>query len=372
MNIFDNTILGIYKRTLSSEPWSPPGVSLIAARKMWPTTRGAGAVVAVLDTGIDYNHSDLKNNVIDGKSFISSEKDYMDEHGHGTHVAGTIAANGKLLGVAPEAKLLAVKVLDRNGSGSYTGIAQGLDWVRTWRGPNHEKVQVVNMSLGGTMPEATLHRAITKAVQAGITIVCAAGNSGDGNKQTREISYPAYYPETLAVGAVDLQSGAANFSNSNDRIDVVAPGVDTYSTYPKNRYVKLSGTSMATPHLSGAAALIRARWHKRFQTNPLEADVRNLVQYMSIDLGDAGYDELYGYGLFSFNLNGGKDIVLIVGSNQYYVNGKLKMLQNAPLRYNEAVYAPVAEISSVMNCDCTLIPPDGSPENKQGQVQIWN
>ena len=372
MKIFESPILGIYNRALSNEPWSPPGVSLLAARKMWTTTRGEGTVVAVLDTGIDDRHPDLKNQVIGGTSFIDTEKDYIDRHGHGTHVAGTIAANGRLLGVAPDARLLAVKVLNRQGSGSFTSIIRGLEWARKWRGPQGEKVQVINMSLGGPTSKICLRREIIKAVKAGITIVCAAGNSGDGKSTTREISYPAYYPETLAVGAVDMQSGAANFSNSNNHIDLVAPGVETYSTYPENRYVKLSGTSMAAPHISGVAALIVARYVKRFGTQPTSDRVRELLQYLCIDLGDAGYDELYGYGLFSFNLDGGKDIRLVVGSNQYSMNGKFNTLTNAPKRCGDSICASVPELSPIIGFDCSVIPPDGTKENPSGQLEIWS
>lgn len=102
--------------------WPPPGVSLIAANKMWPCTRGEGSIVAIVDTGIDYEHPDLKNNVLGGISFVPGEPDYLDLNGHGTHVAGIIAANGALLGVAPEAKMLAVKVLSKDGFGSYSDI----------------------------------------------------------------------------------------------------------------------------------------------------------------------------------------------------------------------------------------------------------
>jgi len=260
--------VAVYDRTLSDEPWIPPGISLMAAEKVWPSTRGQGTVVAVLDTGIDYRHPDLAGNVIGGRSFIPGEPDYLDLNGHGTHVAGIIAANGKILGMAPEAKLLAVKVLNQNGFGTIMSINQGLAWVRNWVGENGQRVNVVNMSLGSALPNSAMHQEIIKLVESGITVVCAAGNAGDGNPDTPEIDYPAYYPETIAVGAINLQTGIANFSNSNDRIDVVAPGVNTYSTYPDNRYVELSGTSMACPHIAGAVALIISRYQKRFLNNP--------------------------------------------------------------------------------------------------------
>ncbi|HEX3011252.1 MAG TPA: S8 family serine peptidase, partial [Syntrophomonadaceae bacterium] len=169
MHLADNNVLGIYDHTLAKEPWSPPGVSLIAARKIWPSTRGENTVAAVLDTGVDYRHPDLAANIIGGISLVPNEKDFMDEHGHGTHVAGTIAANKSLLGVAPKAKILAVKVLDKNGQGGYSSIARGIDWATNWRGPQGEKVNVINMSLGGPIPNKYLYEKITAAIKAGIT-----------------------------------------------------------------------------------------------------------------------------------------------------------------------------------------------------------
>lgn len=369
MYLFQNPILGVYRRTLSDEPWSPPGVSMAAARKMWSSTRGGGAVVAVLDTGIDYQHPDLVDNVIGGISFIDSEPDYMDENGHGTHVAGTIAANGKILGVAPEAKLLAVKVLSKKGYGSYRGIIQGLEWARKWRGPGGEQVQVINMSLGGPVSEPGLHQEIQRVVKDGITVVCAAGNSGDARSDTREIAYPAYYPETIAVGAVDLKTGIANFSNSNDQIDIVAPGVDTYSSYPGKRYVKLSGTSMATPHITGCTALIYSRYFKRFKAFPTPDKVEEILHYLATDLGEVGYDELFGFGLFTFNLDGGKEIRLLAGSKQAYINDQIVELQHAPSAQEGTILASVQEVAGLLNTDSIQAAP--GPGHPQGQVLIY-
>ena len=371
MNIFEHKVLGIYSRTLSIQPWSPPGVSMTAARRIWPSTQGENTVVAILDTGVDYNHPDLKANIIDGISFVAGEKDFMDLNGHGTHVAGTIAANSRILGVAPQSKILAIKVLGKNGSGSYQGITKGLEYARRWRGKQGEVVNVVNMSLGGPIDDSSLYREIKNAVQSGITVVCAAGNEGDGKSDTQEISYPAYYQETVAVGAVDMQTGIANFSNSNDHIDIVAPGVETYSTYPGGKYVKLSGTSMATPHISGAVALIYARYKKRFGVYPDAKTITLLLQYGSIDLGEAGFDQLYGFGMFSFNPDGGKNIRLYANTNQYFINGQAGTLKVPIIRNEGEIYGPLAEITNLLGSDSNPLTGELSPENNQGGMEIW-
>ena len=369
MRTFVHGVRDIYKHTLSGEKWAPPGVSLIAARKMWPVTLGEQSIVAVLDTGIDYTHPDLAGNIIGGVSMIPGEKDYSDENGHGTHVAGTIAANGKLLGVAPEAKLLAVKVLDKNGSGTYAGINQGIAWARIWQGPKGEKVNIINMSLGGPISNNNMHKEIIQAVQGGISVVCAAGNSGDGNPDTPELAFPAFYDECLAVGAIDLQVGMANFSNYNEHIDIVAPGVATYSTYPDHQYVELSGTSMAAPHISGALALIYSRYVKRFGVYPSFEMIKGLLTYQAIDLEKVGFDNLSGFGLFSFNIDGGKAIELFINKKKYAVNGKEKTLISAPFMEKGIACASVNEICDLLATDSLYVPPE---PNKEGKIMIWS
>lgn len=372
MRSFDPIIIDILNaQMLDRQQWTPPGVSLIAARKIWPSTRGEDAVVAVLDTGIDYEHPDLKDRVIGGASFVPGSSNWMDDNGHGTHVAGIIAANGKLQGVAPESHLLTVKVLDKNGVGSYMNISRGLAWARQWRGAHGEKVNVVNLSLGSPTPRSSMHDEIKKAVKAGITVVCAAGNSGDGNADTPEISYPAYYEESMGVGAVDLQTGIANFSNSNDHIDIVAPGVETYSTYPGGRYVKLSGTSMAAPHISGAVALIYSRWRGRFGRYPDPGFVKELLHYQAVDLGKVGFDSLYGFGLFSFNLDGARFIKLFMNRAEYCDNGRKRMMATAPFLQQQVPCGGLKEICELLGTDCTWIPPDGSENNRDGIINIW-
>ncbi|MFC7373180.1 S8 family peptidase [Fictibacillus iocasae] len=256
----------------------PYGIDMINAPSFWKEGEmGEGVVVAVLDTGCDINHPELKNRVIGGRNFVSGKPDdYSDAHYHGTHVAGTIAATlnyAGVAGVAPNVKLLICRVLGKNGGGTYQGIIDAIKFAVDWRGPAGEQVRVISMSLGGPSDVKELHNAIQEAVAKDVMVVCAAGNEGDSQDTTNEYAYPGAYKEVVQVGAVDSQRKLASFSNTNDEIDLVAPGVDVLSTYPGRKYAKLSGTSMATPHVSGAAALLVAREERLFGRRLSEAEM---------------------------------------------------------------------------------------------------
>ncbi|GIN84658.1 serine protease [Heyndrickxia sporothermodurans] len=265
----------------------PAGIELIHAKEAWEqASYGEGVIIAVIDTGIDKSHPDLKDQIIDGKDFTNTG-DYQDDNGHGTHVSGTILASLNdygVVGVAPRAKVLALKALDENGQGDVKWINTAIDYAINWEGPSGEKVSVISMSLGGPEEEEE-HQLIKKAVQNNILVVCAAGNSGDGRDDTDELDYPGAYPEVVEVGAVDLEKNLADFSNTNDEIDIVAPGVEILSTYLGGKFAKLSGTSMATPHVSGAAALIKIIAEKEFGRILTEAELYAQLCMKTEDLG---------------------------------------------------------------------------------------
>jgi major intracellular serine protease len=234
----------------------PQGVRHINAADQWAQGHeGEDIVIAVIDTGVDYNHPDLKENIIGGKDF-TGKGDYMDGNGHGTHVCGTIAAanNGSgIVGVAPKAKILALKALGDDGSGDMDNVVAAIQYAIEQ--PN---VKIISMSLGG--PDSSeLHAVVKAAAAKGIIIVAAAGNEGDGNPDTEELSYPGCYDEVFEVGAIDFNNELAYFSNTNHEVDVLAPGVGILSTYPGGKYAKLDGTSMATPHMAGAVALLLSK-----------------------------------------------------------------------------------------------------------------
>jgi subtilisin family serine protease len=259
----------------------PTGIDRVNAEAK--ANQGAGIEVAVIDTGIDLAHPDLKGNILGGKNCVLRAKSYADDNGHGTHVAGTIAAldNGiGAVGVAPGAMLWSVKVLDKSGNGTWSSIICGLDFVASKAPVVGGSISVANMSLsGGGVSDGNcgntnndaLHKAVCRARDAGVTVVVAAGNSGaDAAKEV-----PAAYDDAvIAVSALADSDGQpdglgaatsygpddtfASFSNWGLPVDIGAPGVAIYSTWKGSSYNTISGTSMASPHVAGAAALYLA------------------------------------------------------------------------------------------------------------------
>lgn len=267
----------------------PTGVAQIQSLAAWPSSQGEGMRVAVVDTGIDYNHSDLKANYKGGVSFVPGATTPMDDHGHGTHCAGTIAAtiNGAgVVGVAPSAYLYAVKVLNSSGSGSYSQIISGIDWCI------QNRMHIVSMSLGGGGTSAALKSICNTAWSKGLLLVAAAGNSGAPvPPATSSVGYPAKYKNVIAVSAIDSANALASFSSRGAEVDLCAPGVSVLSTTKGGGYGTMSGTSMACPHVAGAAAVV---WGAhRFAKNEL---IWNLLAYYVDNLGAPGWDVNFGYG----------------------------------------------------------------------------
>ncbi|MFB1050119.1 S8 family peptidase [Paraliobacillus sp. JSM ZJ581] len=265
----------------------PKGVKMIQAPDIWKETKGEGVTIAILDTGCDTKHIELSNRIIGGKNFTTDDggnaKIFEDYNGHGTHVAGTIAASLNhrgVVGVSPKVNLLIVKVLDKDGNGEYDWIIKGIKYATA------QQVDIISMSLGGADDLPALHKVIKKAVlHHDIPIVCAAGNDGDGNQQTNEFSYPAYYNEVISVGAIDSEHRSSRFTNSNSNIDLVAPGEDITSTYLNGGYAILSGTSMAAPHVTGALALIKNVTTRQFERELTETELYAQLIRRTIPLG---------------------------------------------------------------------------------------
>lgn len=286
----------------------PYGVKMVNAPKMWETgIKGKGVVVAVIDTGCDFNHPDLQDRIIGGYNFTTDyqgdTKNFYDNNGHGTHVAGIIAANmnnSGIVGVAPEASLLILKGLTEYGTGDYENIIRSIDYAIKWRGPKGEPVRVISMSLGSSENVSELHESIKRAVNNNVLVVCSAGNDGDGGTDTIELQYPGCYQEVVEVGAVDCNKKLAYFSSSNPQVDLVAPGVDILSTFTNGKYATFSGTSMATPYVAGAAALLLDHYEKRENGKlPTEAEIFTELCRNTIPIGCGKNGE--GHGLLNLN-----------------------------------------------------------------------
>ncbi|MEQ2525281.1 peptidase S8/S53 subtilisin kexin sedolisin [Robertmurraya yapensis] len=263
------------------------GINTIEAPAAWNSQlTGKGVKIAVLDTGIS-PHEDLI--VSGGISFTSYTKSYTDDNGHGTHVAGIIGAERNAfgtVGVAPDADVYAVKVLDKSGSGYLSDIIRGIDWAIS------NKMDIINLSLTATADSVALHQAVDNAYNQGILVVAAAGNHGNGDGTGDTVEYPARYESVIAVSATDYLNQRGSFSATGNSVEVSAPGVKILSTYLNNSYVSMSGTSMATPYVAGTLALMK-------QAYPTYTNIqlrKNLVGSTQ-DLGVAGKDAYFGYGL---------------------------------------------------------------------------
>lgn len=265
----------------------PDGVAMIRAPELWSQGyKGQGVKIAIVDSGCQVDHPDLRDRIIGGRNFTTEDNGditkYNDYNGHGTHVAGVIAAshNGSgIIGVAPEAGILILKVMEKNGQGSYMNVVNAINYAIT------QKVDIISMSLGGPGNAAELKQAIDQAIANEIAVVCAASNDGDGNPLTLEYAYPAYYPEVIAVGAEMANRQVARFSDSNNEIDIIAPGVNIISTYIGGKYVSLSGTSMAAPHVAGALALLINWGIKNFGRKLSEVELYAQLVRRAISVG---------------------------------------------------------------------------------------
>ncbi|MEM2294555.1 MAG: S8 family serine peptidase [Nitrososphaerota archaeon] len=266
---------------LWSNQWGP---KKIQADLAWDKQLGnRSIIVAVIDTGVDYTHEDLINNYISGGyDWVNNEDDPWDDHGHGTHCAGIIAAsinNGKGIAGLAQVKIMAEKVLTGGGWGYWDWVASGIIHA------TDHGAKVISMSLGGYYPSALVRDAIKYALDSGVLVVAAAGNDDTNNK-----CYPAAFDGVVAVSATDVNDQKAWFSNWGDWIDLAAPGVNIISCVPGG-YKSWSGTSMACPHVSGVAALA---W-SQFPNKPMQW-IREWLKYTADDLGQPGFDVYYGYG----------------------------------------------------------------------------
>jgi subtilisin family serine protease len=273
-------------------PW---GVALNGVPDLWKSTEGAGVKVCICDTGVDQSHPDLAGAILAARDFSRSPAGVEDLQGHGTHVAGVVAARNNdlgVVGVAPQASLLIAKVLGDDGSGSGPDIAAGIHWGLD------KGARIISMSLGSPEPDDSILDAIRAAVKAGAYVIMAAGNDGShGSIDT--VGWPARSQLGIAVAAVDKLGRVAEFSSRGPEVDIAAPGQDILSTFRGHGYAVLSGTSMSTPFVAGVVALLLARNDQSGVKTPV-TDLASLKEHLAktaLDAGPVGRDPNYGWGL---------------------------------------------------------------------------
>lgn len=308
-------------RFFAEYQWNLPAIE---TERGWSLTRGSkDVIVAVVDTGVQADHPDLRGQLLTGYNAVGGGKaEPFDDVGHGTHVAGVIGAlvnNAEgVAGISWYNKILPVKALDATGVGTTYTVAEGIIWA------TDHGAKVINLSLGNYADSDFLHDAIRYAYDRDVVLVSAAGNDN-----TERPGFPAAYPEVFAVAATNASGEKASFSNYGDYIDVAAPGEAIASTYPDNQYAALSGTSMASPHVSALAGLIRS-------LNPelTNTEVMELMRGSTVDLGDPGYDPYFGWGQIdiyrALQAAGGGDTPL-----QLYPQHVAERMENLRLQLNK-------------------------------------
>ncbi|MCB9675203.1 MAG: peptidase S8 [Alphaproteobacteria bacterium] len=292
----------VVRRILSNDPQFPRqwNLKMLGVEQCWDTTRGAGITVAVVDTGVHPFGQDTPVNLLPGIDLVDGDSDADDPHGHGTHVAGTIAQatdNGVgVAGMAPDVNILPVRVINENGGGSSFAIARGIIWAV------QAGADVINLSIGSDNGAGAEMQAIEYALSQGVVVVAAAGN--DGRDQ---LSFPAAYAGVIAVGAVDALGEVTEYSNYGFGLDVVAPGglvardddndnspdgilQETVNADGQTGFAFLQGTSMAAPHVSATAALLLAAGAR-------PAEIETLLKGTARDVGEPGFDDRSGFGL---------------------------------------------------------------------------
>ena len=284
---------------------------------------GEGVKVAVLDSGVNFNHFDLIDN-FDlsanelGYDFVSDDFFPEDVYGHGTHVAGILAATSNgfgVVGVAPNAQMVALRVLDENGEGTASRIIEALQWIQNYNAAHPDSpIRITNNSYGTGSNSSQLEAAFDVLASSGVLHIGSAGNDGSAAGNGNNVSYPARYESVVAVAALDKNNLRASFSSTGSDVEIAAPGVAilsawkdgvnsagpqpfSFAGYAGEYFIEANGTSMASPHVAGVAALLMA-------SNPsytAEA-VRNKMNGTALDLGEIGRDKLYGYGLVDASL----------------------------------------------------------------------
>ncbi len=273
------------------------GHKYLKANEVYQKTQGEKAIIFILDTAGRFDHPDLADNTLPklAKNF-SDSKTLEDIHGHGTHCAGIAAAidNDKgVIGVAPKALIVPVKVLNDQGSAAWQWVANGIRYVADLNlgGPLKDHKKIISLSLGGRTGATELHEAIKYAIAKGCFVIAAAGNSGYKQDQNT-VDYPGRYPEVITIASVGKSENPSVFSSAGEQVDLGAPGEGVYSTHKNGGYAYLSGTSMATPHVAGVAALLLSY----FPDIKTQAQLEDYLAKFAKDVYNEGKDLRTGSG----------------------------------------------------------------------------
>ncbi len=268
-------LYGVKPEDCQITPWALKEFNI---KKHWSCSRGEGIKVAVIDTGCDLDHIDIKSNLLEGYDFVNKHKYPDDDNGHGTHVAGTIAACDNslgMVGIAPEAKIIPIKCLDKDGGGSTRLISDGIDFAIK------AGADIITMSLGSKGASLDILRSVRRANKAGVIMCCAAGNSGNSH----DLLFPANFDETISIGSISRRLKVSRFSCCGDLLDFLAPGEDILSATPGNTYSKMNGTSMAAPFATGCMALYMSKNKGKYTRE----DIVNTFKAHAIEMNDERY-----------------------------------------------------------------------------------
>lgn len=324
--------------TYWANQWGPKKIRCDVA---WNYGQGdAGTVIAIVDTGINYNHPDLNDKYVGGYDYHNGDSNPMDDNGHGTHCAGIAAAETNnatgIAGVGFNCKLMAVKVLGSNGSGTLTNVASGINYA------TNNGAKVINLSLGSTSSSSTLQSAVDNAWNNGVVVCCAAGNNGNTT-----MFYPAAYTNAIAVASTDSNDARSSFSNYGASwVDVAAPGNTIYSTYGSG-YANLSGTSMASPHVAGAAALLYSKIGGA-RSNATATQVRNLLESTAVYVGSwvaKGRIDI-GAAMAQLGGGGGGQTSTFDATNVVRVRGTMQLGDPTLLHDDDNLYVQMSAVQS--------------------------
>lgn len=275
---------------LKSEQEVPWGIESLNAPALWSDVTGKGVRVAIMDSGFNFEHPDFGKNIKEGYNAIDPGELPIDDYGHGTLVAGVIAAQNNsigVVGIAPDVELYPIKVLNNHGEGDISDIADAIDWCI------NNKIQIINMSFAIPEDKPLLYSSILKATNAGIILVASASNTYGG-----EVGFPASYDEVISVTAVDKNYHIGKTA-PRGKIDFSAPGVNILSTSYNGNYEEFSGTSLTAPHVTGLIALVLQRPTEfgllKNEVNSQKA-IYNILKNFSKDLGEKNKDNTFGEG----------------------------------------------------------------------------